>query len=148
MMASTAAAWDLRDLLGYDSGALAKGLMLIRPGQRAELRRLLDLADSLSEPEAREKRMTLAQNVESAVGHILADIERGVRDFDGQALKDARKAVADVEAAEKQGAELAVKYKTEILVVAKVLEPEAKAALTALAGQLAADFAGLFAIAQ
>lgn len=47
-MASTAAAMDLRALLDYDTDSLAKGFMLLKQPQRAELRRVLDIADSLS----------------------------------------------------------------------------------------------------
>jgi hypothetical protein len=47
-MASARAAMDLRGLLDHDSDALVKGLALVGPRQRAELRRVLDLADSMS----------------------------------------------------------------------------------------------------
>jgi hypothetical protein len=134
LIPAVSASIELRALLDhYDSGLLVKGLLLLEPWQRAELRRVLDLADSiLAEAESRESRMSLAQKVESAVGKIVSEVERGV---------------ADVQAAEAQGAELAVKYKAEIEALAKQAEGQVAVALTALAKQLAADFAGLFASA-
>jgi len=149
LIPAVSASIELRALLDhYDSGLLVKGLLLLEPWQRAELRRVLDLADSiLAEAESRESRMSLAQKVESAVGKIVSGVERGVADFDGAALRDARQVIADVQAAEAQGAELAVKYKAEIEALAKQAEGQVAVALTALAKQLAADFAGLFASA-
>jgi hypothetical protein len=146
LIAAQAAAIELRALLDHhDSDILVRGLLLLEPWQRAELRRVLTLADSsLAEAEERESRMSLAQKVESAVERVVSEVERGVADFDGQALHDAREVVADVKAAEAKASELAVKYKTEIEAVAQQAEGQVAAALRALAEQLAGDFAGLF----
>jgi hypothetical protein len=146
LIPAVSASIELRALLDhYDSDLLVKGLLLLEPWQRAEIRRVLGIADSsLAGTEEKESRMSLAQKVESAVERVVSEVERGVADFDGQALHDAREVVADVKAAEAKASELAVKYKTEIEAVAQQAEGQVAAALRALAEQLAGDFAGLF----
>jgi hypothetical protein len=140
------AAIEMRALLDHhDSDILVKGLMLLEPWQRHELRRVLVLADSsLAEAEERENRMSLAQKVESAVGKVVSEVERGVADFDGKALSDAREVVADVQAAEAKASVLAQEYKAEIEVLAKQAEGQVGTELTALAERMAAEFIGLF----
>jgi glycerol-3-phosphate dehydrogenase len=147
LIPAVGASIELRALLDhYDSDLLVKGVLLLEPWQRAELRRVLDVADSsLAGSEEREGRMSLATKVEAAVEKVVTEVERGVADFDGAALHDARQVIADVQAAEAKGAELAVKYKAEIEALAQQAEGQVAVALTALAEQLAADFASLFA---
>jgi hypothetical protein len=140
------AAIELRALLDHhDSDILVKGLLLLEPWQRHELRRVLALADSsLAEAEERESRMSLAQKVESAVGKVVSEVERGVADFDGKALHDAREVVADVKAAESKASVLAQEYKAEIEALAKQAEGQLGTELMSLAKRMAAEFIGLF----
>jgi hypothetical protein len=140
LSAASYAAVELRALLDRnDSDALVKGLALIEPWQRAELRRVLDLADSLCGAEARENRMSLAKNVESALGKIVTKIENGVRDFDGQALADARKLLADASAAEGQVITIAEGVAAQLGTLAAKYGPE----LAEVGAQLLADLKSL-----
>lgn len=142
-MASTAVAMDLRDLLEYDAGSLAKGCALIRPEQRAELRRVLDLADSLCEAKPRETPMSALQNAEAAIEKVFHEVEARVGEFDGEALSVARQAIADAKAAEAQAVVLTEGYKSQLAALAAQYGPE----LAALGEQMLADVKELFAVA-
>lgn len=142
MRASVSAAWDLRDLLGYDAADLVRGLMLLKPGQRAQLRLALHQADSSCEAEPRETPMSALQNAEAAIEKVFHAVEEKVGEFDGEALSVARQAFADAKAAEAQVVTVTEGYARQLGDLAAQYGPE----LASLGSQLLADVKALFAV--
>jgi hypothetical protein len=140
--ASVSAAWDLRDLLGYDATDLVRGLMLLTPAQRAQLRLALHQADSSSEAEPRESRMSALQNAEAAIEKVFREVEARVGEFDGDALSVARQAIADAKAAEGQVLAVTSSYRNQMVALAEKYGPE----LAKLGEQMLADVKSLFAV--
>lgn len=92
--------------------------------------------------------MSLISRAEQAAEKVFSDVEAGVREIDGAALREARVLLADAKTAEGRVIELAGEYKAEITAIAaKVIEEDApaiEAALIALGERLLVDITGLF----
>lgn len=88
--------------------------------------------------------MSLISRVEAAAEKVFDDIEAGVAEVDGAALREARVLLAEAKTAEGRVVELAGQYKTEIEAAVAAAAPEVKAAVEALVTRLLADFSGLF----
>jgi hypothetical protein len=137
------AAVCLRALLDKnDSDALVKGLALVEPWQRAELRRVLDLADSLTGAEPKEKRVSVLSEVEQTAEKIFHEVEGKVEEFDGQALSVARQAIAVAVEAEGQAVQVTENYKNQLVALAEQYGPQ----LAELGEQLFTDIKTLFGV--
>jgi hypothetical protein len=136
-------AMDLRDALSYDTDSLARGCMLLKPSQRARLRQMLDLADSMDVPRAKETRMSLLSDLETAVDKVASEVETKVKEFDAAAVAEARRLVAEAKSAEQQAILLAGNYKAELEALAVKYGPE----LVKLGERLLADVKALFGVA-
>lgn len=93
--------------------------------------------------------MNLIDDAVAAAEKVFHDVETGVEDVDGEALRVARALLADAKEAEQKVLALAGQYKAELLALAeRVLQgdlPSIEAALIALGEKILADLTGLFA---
>lgn len=93
--------------------------------------------------------MSLITDAVDAAEKVFHDVEEGVEDVDGEALRVARALLADAKEAEQKVLALAAQYKAELLAIAgQVLQgdlPAIEAALIALGEKILADLTGLFA---
>jgi hypothetical protein len=96
----------------------------------------------------KEVAMSFITKAEAAVEAVFRDVEAGVKDIDGAALRDARALIAEAKAAEEKVVEVAGEYKSEILAIAGTIATAEASAVeaqfVALAERLFADLTGLF----
>jgi hypothetical protein len=136
MRAAVAAAMDFRALLGYRDETLVKGLMLLTPGQRARLRLALEAADSPG--------MSLITDVEQAAEKVFQEVEGKVAEFDGAALAEARRLIADAKAAESALVTTLGNYRAEMAALVEKYGPEVVADVEAELAKLLAWVEGKF----
>jgi phosphoglycolate phosphatase-like HAD superfamily hydrolase len=113
--------------------------MLLTPYQRAAPRLALAAADSPG--------MSLVTSAEQAAEKVFREVEAKVEEFDGEALAEARRLLADAKAAESRLVVLLGNYRTEIGALVAKYGPEVVTDVDAELAKLLAQVEGLFGTA-
>jgi hypothetical protein len=91
--------------------------------------------------------MSVIQDAEQAAEKVFHFVEDKVEEFDGAALAEARRLLADAKAAEGEVLDLAAQYKTQLIALAEQYGPEAVAALEQLGSKLITDIEAVLGVA-
>jgi hypothetical protein len=131
-------AMSFRAMLEGERGDLVKGLMLLEPGQRTQLRSALEAADWPG--------MSLITDVENAAEKVFHEVETKVEEFDGQALAEARALLAEAKIAESQVLALILTNRSQLIALVEEYGPEVVAAVEAILKDLLTQVQGLFGL--
>lgn len=90
--------------------------------------------------------MSLISNLETEAEKVFHEVEAGVEDFDGQALAEARRLLAEAKAAEAQVLSVILADKAQLIALAEKYGPEVVAAVEDILKDLLTQVQGLFAL--
>lgn len=138
MRPSVGNAMSLRAMLEGEHEDLVKGLMLLEPGQRAQFRAALSAADWPG--------MSLISTLEAEAEKVFHEVEAKVEEFDGAALAEARRLLADAKAAEQKVLSAILTDKSALIALAEKYGPELVTAVEGILKDLLANVQGLFGI--
>jgi uncharacterized membrane protein YqiK len=90
--------------------------------------------------------MSLITDVEQAAEKVFHEVEAKVAEFDGQALAEARRLLADAKTAEQEVLALILTNKSQIITLVEKYGPEVVAAVEAILKDLLSKVQGLFGL--
>jgi hypothetical protein len=90
--------------------------------------------------------MSLITDVEQAAEKVFHEVETGVEDFDGEALAEARRLLAEAKTAESQVLAVLLADRSQIVALVEQYGPEVVAAVEAVLRDLLGQVSGLFGL--
>jgi hypothetical protein len=91
--------------------------------------------------------MSLITDVEQAAEKVFHEVETKVEEFDGQALAEARRLLAEAKTAEGQVLAVILANKVQLIALVEQYGPEVVAAVEAILKDLLSQVSGLFSLA-